>query len=418
MALVTQSTDNRPEAVAFKYGRAWYAGVEANRWGSALFYSQVLIDINRAGRCYQDADPTAEEINSLLDSDGGVIRISDLGKVISLVSLSQVLLVVADNGVWSIRGGSDGFTPLSYFADRITNVGCIAKDSVVVVEDTIMYASQDGIYQISYAENSKALQAQSITAPKIDTYYNDITRGEMVNIKGMYDQKEKVVRFFYGVVANQPTKCLNIRLKNGAWYPWSFVVNDPDLSAEYFLAFPFYSPRSLVKTGTKYFVFTVDGSAVERYAIMEHNDVNFVDFGEAPIDAHMELVGLTLDNPQFDKQVAYMTNYFKPTETAITGTDSDGKPVYDFPSSAFLTPKWEWSNTGVGGKTGRQRQVYNFRNVLADGDGNIEIGSTVVKTRGKLRGEGKAISLRYDAEAGKDMKFLGVSMQVNMDGMY
>ena len=66
MPLNVESYDNRPEAVAFAFGRVWYAGTETTRWGTTLFYSQVLLDVNRAGKCYQDADPTAEQTNSLM----------------------------------------------------------------------------------------------------------------------------------------------------------------------------------------------------------------------------------------------------------------------------------------------------------------------------------------------------------------
>ena len=40
MAVTTEieTTDNRPEAVAFAFGRVWYAGVESTRWSTTLCY--------------------------------------------------------------------------------------------------------------------------------------------------------------------------------------------------------------------------------------------------------------------------------------------------------------------------------------------------------------------------------------------
>lgn len=415
MALSVESYDNRPEAVAFAFGRVWYAGTETTRWGTTLFYSQVLLDVNRAGKCYQDADPTAEQTNSLIDSDGGTIRIPDMGKVLRLVPLSSMLIIVAENGIWSIRAGSDGFTPLSYFLDRVTVVGCVSKRSVVEVEDTVIYAALDGIYQV--AASKEGVKAVNISEPTIDSYYTNITASDLAYSVSMYDYKEKTYRFFYGS-QNRLDKCLNLRLKNGAWYPWSFDLGPAGLNATHFMTFPFYSPDSLQLEGTKFLMHANDGASSQQYAIMEKNDRAFQDFGEADISAHMEMIGLTLDNPQHDKQVTYMTNYFEPTETKITSVAEDGTVTYNYPSSALLTPKWEWSTSAVTGKQGRQRQVYRFREVLADDDGNIDIGQNVVVSKGKLRGEGKAISLRYDTESGKDMRFIGVTLAVSMDGSY
>ena len=415
MALAEECINNRPECVAFGFGRVWYAGTESDRWGTTLFYSQVLTDVNRAGKCYQDADPTAEEINSLIDSDGGTVRIPDVGQVIKLVFLSRVLIVVADNGVWEVRGGSDGFTPLSYFVGRVTDVGCISKRSVIEVEDTVMYAAIDGIYQVG-ANESGNIVSTNITEPKIDTYYNEIAIGSLENSISAYDSKEKTYHLYYGATSNAMTNSLNLRLKNGAWYPWSFDTNSAGLSATFWMAFPFYSPKSRTATGLKYLVFSDDGAGGEYYSFNEHNDANFVDFGEADITAHMELAALTLDNPQFDKQAMYATHYFEITETKITSLDGNGNPVYNYPSSALLTPKWEWPTGGT--KQGRQRQVYRFRERLADGDGNINTYQEVVVSRDKVRGHGKALGLRYDTESGKDMRLIGVTLPVSMDGNY
>ena len=98
MALTPEVIDNRPEATAFAFGRVWYGGTNSTRWGTTLFYSQVLTDVNRAGKCHQEADPTSETINSLVDSDGGTVKIPDVGQVIKLISLSSSLVIIADNG--------------------------------------------------------------------------------------------------------------------------------------------------------------------------------------------------------------------------------------------------------------------------------------------------------------------------------
>ena len=415
MALGTECINQRPECVSFAFGRVWYAGTESARWGTTVFYSQVMTDVNRAGKCYQEADPTAEEINGLIDSDGGTIDIPDVGKVIKLVSLRKVLIVVADNGIWGISGGSDGFAPLNYFVDKITDVGCISKRSVTIVEDTVMFAARDGLYQVGFAEG-RGISAVNITEPKIDTHYSEIPFVNLQNSIGNYCAKEKVFRLYHGDTANKPEFALCLRLKNGAWYPWSFDVDSGELSATFWMTFPFYSPKSGAYSGLKYLIYADDGAGGEFYSFQEHDDAAFRDFGEADISAHLELAALTLDNPQFDKMAMYATHYFEITETKINSLDVNDNPVYDYPSSALLTPKWEWATGGQ--KQGRQRQVYRFREVLSDDAGNITTNKDVVVSRDKIRGHGKALGLRYDTESGKDLRLIGITLPMSMDGTY
>src|SRR5690606_21646018 len=57
---------SRPPTVSFFSGRVWYA------CDSTVYFSQVLDDKAKAGFCYQEADPTSEDISDLIASDGGV----------------------------------------------------------------------------------------------------------------------------------------------------------------------------------------------------------------------------------------------------------------------------------------------------------------------------------------------------------
>jgi len=416
MAITIETTDNRPEEVAFAFGRVWYAGVQSTRWSTTLFYSQVLTDINRAGKCYQEADPTAEEINSLIDSDGGTVKISELGKVLKLIPLTSALLVVADNGVWAISGGSEGFAPISYVVSRVTKIGCVSKRSVIDVDDTVIYAANDGIYQVGATQESRRVVATNITEGSIDSYYNDIPLAEVQNSVSLYDNKEKLYSFYYGTV-NKLQHSLNLRFKGGAWYPHYFDTENVALTATARLAFPFFSQASNTANSTKFLTYNDDG-VTPLYSVAEFNDADFVDFGASPIEGHLELAALTLDNPQFDKAAPYVTNYFEFTEQTVSGVDGDGTPIYTYPSSALLTPQWGWNSVVGNSKVGRQRQAYRFRDPLAEDDGSFSAMSDVVVTRIKIRGNGKALGLRYDTEAGKDMRLIGLTLPITMDGQY
>src|SRR5690242_15122666 len=91
--LPIEAVRERPNTIAFFAGRVWYG------CNSTIYFSQVLTDRYRAGNCYQEADPTSENISDLIATDGGVIPIPEISKVTRLVPHGGGLLVLATNGV-------------------------------------------------------------------------------------------------------------------------------------------------------------------------------------------------------------------------------------------------------------------------------------------------------------------------------
>ncbi|NIP67163.1 hypothetical protein GWN63_01340, partial [Candidatus Bathyarchaeota archaeon] len=89
----------------------FYAGLRENELAGTIYFSQVLTDIDNAGLCHQSQDPTADQLNSKLATDGGTIEIPEGGLIYKLVVHERSLVVIADNGVWQIIGSQDtGFT--------------------------------------------------------------------------------------------------------------------------------------------------------------------------------------------------------------------------------------------------------------------------------------------------------------------
>ena len=415
MALTNETYDNRPEAVAFAFGRVWYAGAQTTRWSTKIFFSQVLLDNNRAGKCYQDADPTAEEINALIDTDGGVLSLPEAGRVVKMIPLTSVIIVLAENGVWAIQAGREGFSPLAFTRNQITEVGCISKKSVIKIEDSVMYAADNGIYQIGANEQGKIV-ATNITEPKVDSLYNSITFTQKANSVAIYDYKKKEYSLYYGT-GNNTVGSINLRLKNGAWYPYRFDVNSSELPATFYMAIPFYSPRSRESSGTKVLVYSSSAEG-SFYTINEYSDKNFNDFGVAPIDAYLKTSAITLDNPQFDKQATYATFYFDITETGVNGVDDTMNLVYTSPSSCLMTPYWSWSNSTKLGKQGRERQIYRLPDTPLDSNGDFDIGTDVLVVRDRVKGQGKALQFQFQTEPNKNMRLIGYTVNVSMDGSY
>jgi hypothetical protein len=218
----------RPSTVSFWAGRAWYSGVKSSSIGNWVFYSQVATTDTNYGKCYQDADPTAEDISDLVASDGGIIPIQECGTIVKLIPYSNSMLVVADNGVWHIKTGVDDvFSATSYSVIRISNIGCLAPRSVVETEQGILYWGVNGIFVIKRTETG-AYTVESITANTIQTLYNDIEDGNKPHTAGVYYQRDKIVYWLYSDTPHTGLEhrykfdkllCLDIRL--GSFYTQS-----------------------------------------------------------------------------------------------------------------------------------------------------------------------------------------------------
>lgn len=80
-------------------------------------------------------------------------------------------------------------------------------------------------------------------------------------------------------------------------------------------------------------------------------------------------------------------------------------------SSCLVTARWEWTNTDNPGRWGPEFQAYRYRFAIADGE-TASYGYSVITTRNKVRGYGRALSLKFRTEAGKDCQLLGWNLEI------
>ena len=195
-AIITFTTqyDYRPTQVGFFAGRAWYAGLQGTMSGRVLF-SQVLDNTNKLGNCYQANDPTSEVASDVLDSDGGVIEIPEAGQIKKLVAVGKGLLVFATNGVYNISGIDSVFSANNYQVEKITNVGCIASNSIVTVESNVIYWATDGIYVISNV--GLEYKVDNMSDKTIKTLYNNIPFSGKQYVTGVYNPSTNEVMWLY-----------------------------------------------------------------------------------------------------------------------------------------------------------------------------------------------------------------------------
>ena len=114
------------------------------------------------------------------------------------------------------------------------------------------------------------------------------------------------------------------------------------------------------------------------------------------------------------KQATSITSFFNKTEDGYTGSNNDLS--YTAPSGCFLQARWDWADSGNSGKWSQKEQVYRIsRHYVPSGStDSFANGLPVVATKTRVRGSGRALSVYYESESGKDCWLLGWT--VNAEG--
>ena len=103
--LTTVTTSVRPKTGTWFQGRVWYAGVDAQQpatgdanyytWTENIYFSQIVDNaLTNVGSCYQENDPTSDQLFGLLPTDGGVITIQGCGSIYKLFPLQNALACI------------------------------------------------------------------------------------------------------------------------------------------------------------------------------------------------------------------------------------------------------------------------------------------------------------------------------------
>jgi len=436
--------DDRPLAVEFYSGRIFYLMPSGE-----LLYSQVLTDIHRAEHCYQEADPTAEDINELVATDGGVLDIAGIAKGQRIIAVGSQLALLADNGVWSISGsGDESFSAVSQEIQKISNVGCIGAGSALEAENTVFYWSQGGIYVLAANEVSGTLMAQNISETTIQTFYNDITPAARQNARAFYDEESKKIFWFYN--GDESYDGVNNRYKYNralifdivlnAFYPYSFEFGEEVP----FIAAMFQKKANSVESGTedvfggtvavtedaeqvtvtitqpvsadvkiKLLAFLKQLSGDYQYTVAEFRSNTMLDWvtatGGEDYSSYLE-TGEDLQGDLIsEKEANTVYTFFKRTEMAVVSGD-DGLE-FDYPSSCLMQAKWQWADSPGSGQWSEQQQVYRLnRHWIPTGIGAFDYGYDVVQNISQVRGKGRALALKFESETGKDFHLLGWSI--------
>lgn len=432
-------------------GRIFYAGFSGEvvdgdsrspNLSSYVAFSRLVRSKNDLGICYQEGDPTSREGSDVVDTDGGVIRLSGAQGIVGMEQIGQSLIVFANNGIWAITGGNDyGFSATNYKAPNISSFGCVSEKSIVKVGDTVLFWGTNGIYSVGRNQTGD-LVVKSITDETIQTFYANISPDEKDNAIGVYDDVSKTVRWIYfefkGFGTQTTVKEIILDTRLGAFYP--YVINNPSTGI---IRSVFALPQSSVitntdvvsvgsekvyvntdsvvipfqirspsKTGVKYLMLYDDTNSPGNiyFTFGYYTDQSFKDWGSIDAEAYLLTGAITAGDSSVDKQVPYVTVHCYRTEN---GVDSNFNPIGQ--SSCLMRSHWGWANSLNSNKWGPEQQVYRYvRGYMASSTVDpYDNGFELITTKNKLRGQGKAIALHFKTETGKDCRIVGWNININ-----
>lgn len=453
-SLPLDRTPGGATAVGEYAGRVWYSGFSGEiiggdsyspRMSSYILFSKLVTSASDLSTCHQIGDPTSKESPDLLDTDGGFIRLDEAYGISKLVNIGSGLVVVAENGIWAVTGGSDyGFTATQYKTSKITNHGCTNSDSVVLVDNSVMYWGDDGIYQVSPSELGD-LRATNITSATIQSVYEGVSNLDKASVQGHFDTYDRKVRWVYqnrlSTVGDVKELVLDIAL--GAFYlhtipntsstspkvvapvevpPFrvgevtggvtdlTIGVTDSAIPLTDTVEVPIGGIRELM------YLTTTSTTPTVKYTLSKYRDLNFVDWlshDAVGVDSPAYLItGYNGGGDyQRNKQVPYATFHLEKTEEGFS-TDELGDIYPTHESSCKVQAQWEWANSPASGRWGREFQAYRHKRSYMPEDTNdsYDNGFSVVTTKNKIRGKGRVLSLQITTEPLKDCKLLGWSI--------
>lgn len=440
-------------------GRVFYGGFSGTitdgdthspRLQSYICFSRLVDSPTDINQCYSSGDPTSRSESDLIDTDGGFIRISGARKILKLANLGSSLFVIADNGIWMVRGGSGfGFNATNFEVVKITDYGAINAKSVVEVGTTLYYWAEDGIYTIA-TDQFGDYKATNITESTIQTFYNEIGASEQIEAQGIYDKFNRSIRWVYNMPTSTPTKEVKeivLDLDLQAWIPTviknldsntplirsifetppisvvntidNVVVNDVQVVVNGDNVFVEQVTSSSTIRTLKYLAFDISNASDVTFSFAEQKDTTFrdwksVDDTGADAEAFLQTGDETVGTTALDKQVPYLFMHFRRTEDGFIN-DGSGDLTPTNQSGCKVQVRWDFSNSNTSNRWGREFQAYRyprpfFASGLAD---EFDTGFELISTKNKIRGRGKSFSMRIRSEPDKDCQLVGWGLAIN-----
>jgi hypothetical protein len=378
------SGDARPSTVAFFAGRVFYSGVQSRRYGSKIYFSQIIERDEQFGRCYQNQDPTSDDAPDLLPSDGGVIVIPEVANILYMVAKGAVLFVFASNGVWQISGSEGiGFRANDYSVTKITDTPAVSASSFVIVDGNPVWINQTGIWTLTPAQVGLSFEIKSLSDTTIKQYVQSVPYDHKSYITGAFNPKTRIIQWAFAqdpdLAFGEADRVLNFNTLSGAFYPWSVsaaetclrdVVTLESTTVDTYFAYCTYTPTKgltfATETNDDFLDFVGEDNSGDGWDYESYGVVGYGVYGEG--------------NKSF--QSNYVTIHYRPEENG----------------SCYIQGQWAYANNPNTGRWSTTQQVYGPK-TPEDYD--------YASAKRKIRGQGKALQLRFKSVSGKPFSLTG-----------
>ena len=370
---------NTPVDITSMSGRMFYLV------NDTVLFSQVITETGEEFfKCYQDADPTSEELSDIVATDGGYVKFNAMGVGRALQSFNRGVLVFGENVVYGlISPANKTFSASEYDIIELSRAGIIGKRSAVSTDDMVYYWSPLGIFRIGInPQTGSSLIAESITHTTIQEWYDRIPDESKKTCRGCYDFVNNRIYWYYAQPdKDEPTeqdmirlnRCLVLDLTHNAFMPFKIDSEDGGVVDAFSVPTAYeVSPTLFVRVnGEKVVANEQNIIAVEedeefkRWTSIQHVIVNkenetafgdynnreFKDFDKHEYDSYMisrpimfegySAYGNSINTTHTDKQVPVLQTLFKRTEQAsLTPIIEPVEHLYNLKDAISYAEEW------------------------------------------------------------------------------
>ena len=179
---------------------AYMAGKYFYLVGDTVLFSQTVTDENKGyDNCYQDSDPTSEEISDIYPTDGGYVKFQTMGDGMAIKTFNRGVLVFGRDVVWGLISPLNGrFTATDYDTVELSKAGLIGAQSVVSVANFVYYWSPLGIFRVGVNPQTDATMiAENISQLNIQSFYNNIPTFAKERCRAAFDYCNNRIYWYY-----------------------------------------------------------------------------------------------------------------------------------------------------------------------------------------------------------------------------
>ena len=450
LVIDTETEYSRFNSVQAFGGRIFYAGLQSSENAGTIMFSRLIESLSDIGECLQRNDPTSEVLSDLLDTDGGVIKIAEAIGIRKLYAIGSMLVVFAENGVWSISGVDGVFRASEYSVKRISDVGIASPESFIDAEGSPIWWSNYGIHTLTFEAASGNAKEQNLSLPTIQTFWDNIPTDSKLKVHSVYDKVNKRAYWAWPsageAVESKLNEILVLDIAIQAFYPWT--ISDEASATDSIVGLAFYkgigaaevalnvvtsvgdevitsagddvvsTELSNLGTGTSSpsIVLLIRDGATNKLTMGGFVNNSFLDWDSADYSSYAEAGYEFMGDLVLKKSAPYLTTYMRVTETGWTGSEVAGySPINE--SSCRVSAYWDFKST----PSSPAQEAYRLKYMPIPDENDLttfNYPEDVVTTRLKLRGRGRSVRLKFESTTGKDFTLLGYSLIGGTNGNF